>query len=254
LLVEDRDNRQASLPITFGEMSALLAVAAVGIYVLGLIALWVPIARYYTQDFAQSWYAVALVPRTVVAGQGIKVLLEPIVVVAVTGMLALLFDFLQSYFNRLIAVIIIGVLLVVVLIGFFSLSPYIPSFWDIPVEFRVPWLNRLSIAIVVVLTLVAATVNASVLMNGLTVLGQEVGTGRTLKSVVIVFVLSFASGLIQAVGSNPPLPQVTVEGTTTTEGALLTHVDRFWYVFDQTSTLISIPDSEITEVRISSSE
>ena len=35
------------------------------------------------------------------------------------------------------------------------------------------------------------------------------------------------------------------------EGRLLAHVDRFWYVFDKRGILIALPDEGVTEVRIS---
>ena len=70
--------------ISFGEISALLAVAAIGIYLVGLFALWFPISRTFTGDFTSAWYAVSLLPRTVVAGQGVRqVLAYPVLSVFV---------------------------------------------------------------------------------------------------------------------------------------------------------------------------
>jgi hypothetical protein len=59
----------------FNKISTFLTVfagLATLIYVLGLITLWVPIAKTYTHDFHMAWHAVSLVPRIVVAGLGVE--------------------------------------------------------------------------------------------------------------------------------------------------------------------------------------
>ncbi len=53
-----------------------------------------------------------------------------------------------------------------------------------------------------------------------------------------------------AATGSPPLPPVQVAACTHIEGDLLGHVDGFWYVFDEQGTLVSIPDKDVTEVRI----
>jgi hypothetical protein len=65
----------------------VVSVAAVGgaIYVIGLVALWAPIAWSYTHDFATAWHAVSLVPTTTVAGQGVRYLLGPALLWTVIG-------------------------------------------------------------------------------------------------------------------------------------------------------------------------
>jgi len=55
-----------------GAVSGIVAATAGAIYSLGLIALWAPIVRAYTGDFSTAWYAVSLLPNTVVAGQGVR--------------------------------------------------------------------------------------------------------------------------------------------------------------------------------------
>ena len=36
------------------------------------------------------------------------------------------------------------------------------------------------------------------------------------------------------------------------EGTLLTHVDRYWYVFDLKGNLVAVPDDHVTNVNICS--
>src|SRR5215203_2417962 len=57
------------------EVSAFFAVIAGTVYVVGLFALWIPLATQVTQDFSTSWYAISLIPHVTVVGQGIRTLL-----------------------------------------------------------------------------------------------------------------------------------------------------------------------------------
>ena len=58
--------------IPLGEVSGLMVGVSVGLYILGLVSLWVPWAHTYTGgDYATAWYAVSLIPRTTVIGQGL---------------------------------------------------------------------------------------------------------------------------------------------------------------------------------------
>jgi hypothetical protein len=65
------------------------------------------------------------------------------------------------------------------------------------------------------------------------------------------FVAAFAVGVTRG---EPPLPAVQITASTSVEGKLLAHLDRFWYVFvfDEHGTLVAVTDEEVTEVRISS--
>jgi len=66
--------------MSFGEVSAFLAVLAIGVYVLGLLSLWVPLTRTYTGGgYSTAWYAVSLIPRTTIIGQGMMILGSPLV-------------------------------------------------------------------------------------------------------------------------------------------------------------------------------
>ena len=62
-------------------------VAGVGgaTYILGLVTLWAPIAWSYTHDFDTAWYAVSLVPKTTVAGLGVRYLLAPALLYTMPG-------------------------------------------------------------------------------------------------------------------------------------------------------------------------
>jgi hypothetical protein len=78
---------------TLGELSGLLALFGVMGYVLGILALWVPIFRNYTHDIANSWYAVSMVSKTVAIGQGFIRLCVPAAIYAVLIAVALSPDY-----------------------------------------------------------------------------------------------------------------------------------------------------------------
>ena len=63
--------------LNIGDLAALVTVAGVTIYVLGLIGLAIPIYRVFTGEISTAWYAVSLVPKTVVAGQGVRIWMKP---------------------------------------------------------------------------------------------------------------------------------------------------------------------------------
>jgi len=66
-----------------GNLVGLITVAGAAVYVLGLVGLAVTIRSRLTGDFSTAWYVVSLLPRTVVAGQGLRLWLRwPIILTA----------------------------------------------------------------------------------------------------------------------------------------------------------------------------
>jgi len=63
----------ATNSISIGELATLLTAAGVGIYVLGLIGVALSIRLTFTNSWSTAWYAASLMPRVVVAGQGMRV-------------------------------------------------------------------------------------------------------------------------------------------------------------------------------------
>jgi hypothetical protein len=88
---------------------------------------------------------------------------------------------------------------------------------------------------------------------------QPFGPGKGGRSAVItVFTCAVVGALILTLISQPPLPTVRISTGKEIEGVLLTHTDRFWYVFEERagqpgSRLTAIPDAEVKTARISSS-
>jgi hypothetical protein len=82
--------------IDIADLATLVTVAGVSVYVAGLLGLAIAIRLRYTDDLATAWYAVTLIPRTDVAGQGVQIWLTWPLPIAV---LLVLLDTLAKYFG-----------------------------------------------------------------------------------------------------------------------------------------------------------
>lgn len=224
---------------TIGQLSAVLAVLAALTYLLGLLVLWLPIARTHTDDLTTAWHAVSLVPRPVVAGLGVGQLLPvPTLTVAAFAAFVLVLAFVGLNVGRR---------------------------WG---ERAVKW--RVGISTVIVGVVVVAFVE---LVNprtaypliaasaALVALGWIRGFIGGLSHerywwvpwTVFITVL-YAGSAVNIVSRAPPLPPVEIRTTTETQGNLLAHTEGFWYVFNSEGDLIAIPDDEVKSVRISSND
>src|SRR5215211_3278829 len=59
------------------QISGVVTIIAATVYALGVFTLVLPIANSYNSTFAAAWYAVSVVPQTVVVGHGIKSVVWP---------------------------------------------------------------------------------------------------------------------------------------------------------------------------------
>jgi hypothetical protein len=59
------------------QISGIITVIAATVYVLGLFALLLPMLNKYDVSFHSAWYMVSLMPKTVIAGYGVKSLVWP---------------------------------------------------------------------------------------------------------------------------------------------------------------------------------
>ena len=83
--------------LSFGGLSALTATVGGLTYLLGLFVFALPIRRVYEIDFTAAWYATSLVPKTVVAGQGVTGMLgAPLMIGVLFILVAVLPDLVSS--------------------------------------------------------------------------------------------------------------------------------------------------------------
>lgn len=85
-------------PISIPDLLTFLTTSGVAIYVVGLIGLAIAMRLHFTDDVSTAWYAVALLPRTIVAGQGVRIWLRWTVPYAIfaAGLGALVVGFLKA--------------------------------------------------------------------------------------------------------------------------------------------------------------
>ena len=55
------------------DVAAAVTVAGIAVYVVGLLGLTLTLRLRLTNDMSTAWYAVALLPRAAVAGQGVRI-------------------------------------------------------------------------------------------------------------------------------------------------------------------------------------
>ena len=218
-----------------GDLAAILAAAGVTIYVLGLIGLAIPISRTFTEDLTTAWYAVSLLPRTIVAGQGVRIWLRwPLLITAAVLLLT----------TTSLAVRTAATALLVLGFGIYALAQVVRAVY----ERKRGWIG---ITISWILAWAGAG-NISLLFLA--------GNIPLVSNIFYIFAASFLIGLPMAIGTYPPLPKVAITkqaGATTdedlnpTKGHLVAHSDGFWYLFDQHNDLLSIPDDQVLAVRTS---
>ncbi len=59
--------------IGIAEVAALITVVGAAIYALGPLGAAWPIHKRWNNDASTTWYAISLIPRAVVAGQGMRI-------------------------------------------------------------------------------------------------------------------------------------------------------------------------------------
>jgi hypothetical protein len=253
--------------IGIGDLVALVTVAGLAVYVLGLVGLTVSIRLGFTTDVSVAWYAVSLLSRTVVAGQGVRIWLGwPIILTAIVLPGTLIIrsgPFLGS------TLLVIGIVVVVAFVDIFFRAP----------AFMVRGLSRsrqrasftesvklsgkiLAGSLVMGLGSFVMILAASVITRkDLALLGDaDVTSGNVLVGVLLLFFGGFIVGLPVAAGVSPPLPRVKITRTQpedakgnispSLEGYLVTHANGFWHLFDKNNELLAIPDEQVLEVRI----
>ena len=271
---KEKSRTTASLA-TLVQVSALFTVFAALIYVLGIVALWMPIARAFTNDFSTALYAVSLMSRTVVAGQGVRSLLGPGLYVTLGFLLGYLLLALEvelyiRAFNRKPTGPLSSLLIYLpfYVLAFLVISGATPYIFPSPTgRIGAPGSENLVLALEIAawalyfLGLVVLVVVYRVREGnwGFRMLGSDYEKGLVFSSTwwkkllpyvpqlfLVVVLYSFPAAAAQ----DPPLPEIRVDGTSNTEGYLLVHSDGFWYLFDKEGDLLAIPDSEVKTVRI----
>jgi len=238
---EKASSERASRKVTFAEIAALITALAAAVYVLGLVALFIPNSLAYTGDFSTAWYAVSLVPKTVVAGHGVRQLLaQPLLGIFLVVALVLLNYWVSKRFGRvwlrrMNAILSIGGVVVLVLM---------PGPRNVePTPETITPLDVLREAII-------ALIGVAVVILGSYWAARYSRQGRFLLAAISVFAGLFLASLLRVTTNDPPLPRVDISGTEEIQGRLVTHYDRVWYVFTEQGNLVAVPDEKAGIVRV----
>lgn len=251
----------------FVHVAALVTVLGVTIYIVGLIALCWPIYRRVTDDASTAVFAASMVPRTVVAAQGVRIfvgfpLIAALFLLTVVSMARWLPKFFELVSGKSLQeattvhlVFVAGVAIVVTLcfvtaVKRLSDEHLFDFFYTPATKSDASPVRRISIAL-------SALGGAAA--GGFLFLTVDQMSWTTILLALAVFFGSIAlSGVPDAISITPPLPGVNVkekdkEGEVKREyqGMLLTHSENHWYVFDTESNILHmIPDESADVVSV----
>jgi hypothetical protein len=272
--------------------SGIIAILGFLTYGLGLLALWIPIWRNYTDEATAAWYAASLVPQTRVAGQGVGQLLGwptylllcywipylglSIVDSIVSGYVSRRWGYLKSRFWVRLAIVEIYALLTAV---FATAWLWIMFDWGF---------QTLIVALAIGLVIINGVAfsisfwkrsrkrqdkgaredavedphrsDAAQPTEGDSNKGteDEKSGWQWWKWLQVGVVPYYVVGALSVALTNPDLPTVEVDGAKNMQGAFLSHTDGFWFVFDvegdNKGKLIALRDDQVNTVTFSSQD
>jgi hypothetical protein len=260
----------AAIITALGALAAIITALAALTYVLGIVALWIPIARAYTGDYSTALYAASLVPRTVVIGQGVRSWFGPALYITILfSVLSVLWfslgSFLQESFRKWwLPIWSSGVIV------YMTLAALLAYELHLDLSPHKPWREMHGA------TLTWTIVSWALYFSGLAGVfayawRKEGGRDRLLRKpdreaifhpkawiaglryATLVFLVVMIASIPADAAKDPPLPTVAISGASEREmgGYLLAHSDATWYILNREGLLMAIPDDEIEAVRIS---
>ena len=251
------------------EVAALITVVGAAIYGLGLLGLAWPIHKRWDNDASTTWYAMSLIPRAVVAGQGIRIFVGFPTIMAT---LLLAWWLIVFPILRLLSVAVSD--LAAWAVGIFALLVLVAGgYWLLRGKYRrrLQWLlgptpenprSReliwITIGLAIPIIFVAGRLAAGAMDIQATFPFIKVDFSMLLAAIALTFFASFLLQLIDATAIDPPLPTVEIalsDGSQRVlEGKLLTHIEGVVYYFDEHHKLTSMPDSNVLSIRVRKAE
>lgn len=245
--------------IGIADLAALVTVVGVSVYVAGLLGVAIALRlRKITDDMVTAWHAVALLPRTDVAGQGVRIWLSFPLPIA---LLVFLLDVLGEYFGAHDALDRLIPLIGVVLAAFFLILTlrYLG-------EEKKEGNNPELLAHFVAATFIA-TVGGLLMSEGALLIVRsareanipvlQVLTHGVFSDLIVFLVGSLLIGVAGSAVFDRPLPQVQVDPDPTAAPPawlahqlyLVTHAEGFWHFLDDDENeLLSVPDRLVLSV------
>jgi hypothetical protein len=259
---------QSSWLPPIAELSALATLLGATIYVVGLITLYGPIFREYTQDSSLALHAASIVPNTVVAGLGINSVFRgsifmTLAVIASPACLIVLIRVVERLHHRfsghkLIVGLIRGAFVLVLLLWFAAGLYGLYGIITQPVFAAGggsdgTWVSLPEL--VQSFALIAVVIVSTRLGNNVFEIPQEglirvVSWVRLWRYSFVIFIILALSSLVEVSSYEPPLDPVEISGPNKVEGRLLGHREGYWYLFDREGTLMVISDKEVKSVEV----
>ena len=272
---EDKKSPALSLPETITRLSGLVAAVAGVIYLLGLVALWAPIARVYTDSLSAAVSIVALVPKTEVAGHGIAIIIAPTVLTVFTGVVISLLLHFYRYLvvpplHRLakrpaliieVVVMFVSIGCALLLVEWITAGRWLS--WLLSTHAPTQGSGSNVISYLAAGSVLFFILGAASWIFGLSRavevkerLIPSIDWRMAFKYLSISLAFTAVAAGLQGAAQDPPLSTVTVSETTNqiVDGDLLAHTDRYWYVFDSEKTLLAIPDSQVKTIYLCTSQ
>lgn len=255
-----------------------VGIPAIALYPVGAVLLWLQINNTYHHGFIASWYAVALIPQTLVAALGASVVLAPFTLVFL--LVPLLLTFLLTFFYyaemrvggvlwrierhafvRYLAVMLVALYVVFQALIFFNVTAGLSPWHEIepsnPETGVVGFLTRQ------VPFLVATGGGA---LAGY-LLAKDRHRSKRMKAqpetsshphrfhrwALRGLLVAYAANIIFALGyfgiMRPFLPDVEYgSGEQRSEGQLLGVTPGYWHVLDEKGNVTSIPNDDVAKV------
>ena len=267
--------------------SGVIAILGITTYGLGLLALWIPIWWAFTDDAATAWHAASIVPQSRVAGLGIGQLIGwptlwlltywfPYLGISIAGNLTS--DYASQHLGRR-AALIAGLAFYSLMgsIGF-TLAAWGYFGWTVQtlvVTFVVAFMGFLTFFLVVLWYRATKQKGKAAPQDDAgdpprSDAGQttEVDPSKNAEDnktarwwwvwLLVGIVPYYVFAAVDVMGSDPALPDVDITGVQDKhdmQGALLTHTDGFWYVFDDEGKnkgeLTALRDDQVVTVKFS---
>ena len=223
--------------IGLAEVAALITVVGAAIYALGLLGLAWPIHKRWNNDASTTWYAMSLIPRAVVAGQGIRIFVGFPTIMATLLLIWWLIVFptlrLLSVAVSNLAAWVVGIFALLVLGagGYWVLRKYRQRIqWLLgptPENPRYRGLIWITVGLSIPTIFIAGRLAASAIQVQAQFPFVTVDLNLLVVAITLTFFASFLLQLIDATAINPPLPTVEIAlsngSGTVLEGKLLTH-------------------------------
>jgi hypothetical protein len=275
--------------LSFAEIAALITALAAAIYILGVFALVYPIYRDVAKNSATTLYVVSLVPRTVVAGHGVRLLLGipliwAILFAASLSVPLLMYEVVNASISNTGSIlskvfsaiehelpVVVSIAIVLFLLGSHEVLRT-AGLYDIlyPSYSRGPTRNfNLSLITANFLGCAGGAVSGLILATIILVTGRLTWEAVIIPLAVLTFTVVIGN-LLAVMSIKPLMPRVvaTVDVTNTDSpgevskvtnkgdeitGFLLAHADGYWYIFEDTKpnpVVSAIPDQKAQAVTL----